>query len=39
MYNERAPLYEKYADITVNVSQAELSDSLDKIAEKLAALG
>jgi shikimate kinase len=39
MYNERAPLYEKYADITVNVSQAELSDSLDKIAEKLADFG
>ena len=39
MYNERAPLYEKYADITVNVSQAELSDSLAKIAETLAALG
>lgn len=39
MYNERASLYEKYADITVDVCQAQLSDSLDKIAGKLASFG
>ena len=37
MYAERAPLYEKYADITVDVCNAQLSDSLEKIAEKIAA--
>lgn len=31
MYAERAPLYEKYADLTVDVSRAQLSDSLEKI--------
>ena len=35
MYAERAPLYEKYADLTVEVSNAQLSDSLDAICEKL----
>ena len=35
MYDERAPLYEKYADITVDVSRAELSDSLDAICNSL----
>ena len=33
MYAERAPLYEKYADITVDVCNAQLSDSLDRICE------
>ena len=37
MYAERAPLYEKYADITVDVCNARLSDSLEKIVEKIAA--
>ncbi len=37
MYAERAPLYEKYADITVDVCNAQLSDSLEKIVEKIAA--
>ena len=35
MYCERAPLYEKYADITVDVCRAELTDSLKKICETL----
>lgn len=35
MYAERAPLYEKYADLTVEVCNAQLSDSLDAICEKL----
>ena len=35
MYVERAPLYEKYADITVDVCSAQLSDSLENICEKL----
>ena len=33
MYAERAPLYEKYADLTVEVCNAQLSESLDKICE------
>ena len=33
MYLERAPLYEKYADVTVDVCNAQLSDSLDKVCE------
>lgn len=35
MFAEREPLYEKYADITVNVCNAELADSLKKICEAL----
>ena len=35
MYQERAPLYEKYADIIVDVSRAELSDSLEQICNSL----
>ncbi len=35
MYRERVPLYEKYADITVDVTQAELSSSVKKICEAL----
>ena len=31
MYAERSPLYEKYADLTVEVCNAQLSDSLLKI--------
>ena len=31
MYAERAPLYEKYADLTIDVCNAELADSLEKI--------
>lgn len=35
MYAERAPLYEKYADVTVDVCNAQLSDSLDEICNSL----
>lgn len=35
MYTERAPLYEKYADITVDVSNSELSESLNIICKAL----
>lgn len=31
MYAERAPLYEKFADVTVDVCNAQLTDSLEKI--------
>ena len=33
MYAEREPLYEKYADLTVDVCNAQLSDSLEKICQ------
>ncbi len=35
MYAERAPLYEKYADLTVDVCNASLSDSLAKICNSI----
>ena len=35
MYAERAPLYEKYADVTVDVCNAQLTDSLDKIISEI----
>jgi len=35
LYSERAPLYEKYADITVDVCNAQLSDSLERICNSL----
>ena len=35
MYAERAPLYEKYADVTVDVCNAQLSESLDEICNSL----
>lgn len=35
MYNERSPLYEKYADLTVEVCNSQLSDSLERICESL----
>ena len=35
MYAERVPLYEKYADLTVDVCNARLSDSLEKICESI----
>ena len=35
MYAERQPLYEKYADLTVDVCNAQLSDSLEKICESI----
>ncbi len=36
MYNERAPIYEKYADITVECDADTLSANLDKIIDALA---
>ena len=35
MYAERAPLYEKYADITVDVDTADLAYSLNEICKAL----
>lgn len=35
MYAERVPLYEKYADLTVDVCNARLSDSLEKICKEV----
>lgn len=35
MYAEREPLYEKYADIKIDVCSSELSDSLAKICNAL----
>lgn len=35
MYAEREPLYAKYADITVEVCNAQLSDSLEKICDEI----
>lgn len=35
MYSERAPLYEKYADITVDVCDTDFAGTLDKIFESL----
>ena len=33
MYAERSPLYEKYADVTVDVCNAQLSESLQQICD------
>ncbi len=35
MYDERAKLYEKYADITVNCTNANISETLDNLLEHL----
>ncbi len=35
LYNERAPLYEKYADITVNCSSLTPEQCVDSITEKI----
>ncbi len=35
MYLERVPLYEKYADITVDVSRADFADSVKRICRAL----
>ena len=35
MYSERAPLYENYADMTVDVCNAQLADSLEKISRTI----
>ncbi len=36
MYKERAPLYEKYADITVRCDEESLSANVDKITRALS---
>lgn len=35
LYNERTPLYEKYADITVECCDTSLTDNAEKIAKAL----
>ena len=35
LYNERVPLYEKYADVTVTLDNLSIGDSLQKVIEKL----
>lgn len=35
LYRERVPLYEKYADITVDCSGIDLRNVMEKIAEKI----
>ena len=35
MYAERVPLYEKYADLTVDVCNSQLSESLAKICKEV----
>ena len=35
LYNERVPLYEKYADITVNEHKSTIEKTVDKIIKKL----
>ena len=37
-YDERAPLYEKYADITVDCSEESMESSLNEIIKKLRPL-
>lgn len=37
-YDERAPLYEKYADITVDCAGESMEQSLDEIMEKIRTL-
>ena len=38
LYNERVPLYKKYADITVNEMKKSLSDIVDEICKEYEAL-
>ena len=33
LYDERAPLYEKYADITVDCSNLEIEETVKRIAD------
>lgn len=35
LYCERVPIYEKYADITVNLDDLSIGDSLEKVLENL----
>ncbi len=36
LYNERKPLYEKWADITINVGSLSLGKTVDKVLEEIA---
>ncbi|MEE1023994.1 MAG: shikimate kinase [Acutalibacteraceae bacterium] len=38
MYNERAPLYEKYADITVNCDRNSINDTVEAIIKNLKSI-
>lgn len=38
LYDERIPLYEKYADITVNVSHIGISETIDEILKRISNL-
>ncbi len=38
LYMERKPLYERYADVTVNVTNQSIRESIDKIKKELAKL-
>ena len=35
LYDERIPLYEKYADITVDEKNLDVEETLQKIVERL----
>ena len=37
LYNERTPLYEKYADISVELTGLNIEESVQKVAEALKA--
>jgi shikimate kinase len=39
LYNERVPLYEQYADITVNCTEGHFEDSVERIAGELKRYG
>ena len=37
LYNERTPLYEKYADVIADVSVCRIEEAIDKIKKELKA--
>lgn len=36
LYNERAPLYEKYADLSVDLDGLSIAESVNKLAERIS---
>ena len=36
LYNERVPLYEKYADFIINCDEGSISENAEKIAKQLS---
>ena len=36
LYDERVPLYEKYADLTVNEKNLDVEQTLQKIVDRLS---